>query len=248
MREHLDRADVRTLSPPGFGAPLPDGFGATWADYHDWLVAELEEIGRPVDLVGHDWGGGHVVGVAMRRPDLLRSWASDALGAYDPDYVWHALAQRWADPVHGEAAVDELMGGTRTRRTISMIVRGVRDGRVASAMAAAQGPEMGRAILGLYRSTAQPAMAQLGRNLQRAARRPGLCVLATHDEAVGTDAQRRRAAACAGADVAVVHAGHWWHVEAPEASAASLERFWRRIDLLSNTQVLAEAGAPRSNP
>lgn len=68
------------LSPPGFGAPAPDGWGATVEDYRDWLIAELAAIDSPVDLVGHDWGGGHVVTVAMTRPDLLRSWCTDVIG------------------------------------------------------------------------------------------------------------------------------------------------------------------------
>ena len=48
----LTRGDVLTLSPPGFGAPVPDGFGATTDEYVAWLAAELESIGEPVDLVG----------------------------------------------------------------------------------------------------------------------------------------------------------------------------------------------------
>jgi pimeloyl-ACP methyl ester carboxylesterase len=239
LLDHLDRPDVRLLSPPGFGAPLPGDFAPTIDGYHDWLVGELEAIGRPVDLVGHDMGGSRVVHVAMTRPDLLRSWASDTLGSFDPGYVWHPLAQQWADPVDGERAVAELMGGTRTRRTASMIVRGVRDGRVASAMAAAQGPEMGRAIVAFYRSSAQPAMAQLGRHLERASERPGLCILATRDVVVGTEVQRRRSAARARAAVVALDAGHWWHVEAPAASATALETFWRQVNLLNDTQGIA---------
>ena len=38
--------------------------------YRDWLIGELEAIGEPVDLVGHDWGGAHVV---RRRHDAARS-------------------------------------------------------------------------------------------------------------------------------------------------------------------------------
>ena len=49
----------------------------------------------------------------------------------------------------------------------------------ATSIAAAQGPEMGRAILQLYRSARQPAMAEAGRALEVAAARPGLSILAT---------------------------------------------------------------------
>src|SRR5215217_2331870 len=91
--EALGRDDVTCLSPPGFGASAPDGWGATRDDYQDWLVGALAELGDPVDLVGHDWGGGHVAGVAMTRPNLLRSWCIDVAGIFHPDYVWHDLAQ-----------------------------------------------------------------------------------------------------------------------------------------------------------
>lgn len=67
----LGRDDAVLLSPPGFGAPLPDGFGATFLEYRDWLEAELEKIDGPIDLVGHDWGGGHVVNLVMHRPELV---------------------------------------------------------------------------------------------------------------------------------------------------------------------------------
>ena len=85
----LGRDDLVRLSPPGFGAPLPDDFPATYLAYRDWLEAELEGFDQPVDVVGHDWGGGHVVNVVMHRPELVRSWASDAVGLFDLDYVWH---------------------------------------------------------------------------------------------------------------------------------------------------------------
>jgi pimeloyl-ACP methyl ester carboxylesterase len=74
------------LSPPGFGAPLPDDFSATYIAYRDWLEGELENFGEPVDVVGHDWGGGHVMNVVMHRPELVRSWVSDILGCFDPDF------------------------------------------------------------------------------------------------------------------------------------------------------------------
>jgi pimeloyl-ACP methyl ester carboxylesterase len=74
------RDDVVCLSPPGFGAPVPDGFGATFGAYRDWLVGELESIGEPVHLVGHDWGGGHVVNVALSP--AWRRWPSSRRTGY----------------------------------------------------------------------------------------------------------------------------------------------------------------------
>jgi pimeloyl-ACP methyl ester carboxylesterase len=222
----LGRDDVVCLSPPGFGAPLPDGFGATVDEYRDWLVGELEALDAPLDLVGHDWGGGHVVNVAMTRPDLLRSWATDIIGVFDPDYVWHPLAQIWQQDGPGEELVDRMMGGPLADRAARLGERGITP-TVAEQLAAAQGPEMGRAILALYRSAAQPAMAELGRSLESAAARPGLSILATGDDMVGSDEQRKRAAERAGARTVVLDGvGHWWMVQDPTRGAAVLREFW----------------------
>ena len=40
------------------------------------VVALIERIGGPVHLAGHDWGAAVGWTVAMRRPDLLRSWTA----------------------------------------------------------------------------------------------------------------------------------------------------------------------------
>jgi pimeloyl-ACP methyl ester carboxylesterase len=74
-------------------APVPGGFGASAAEYRDGLIGELEQLAAPVDRVGHDWGGGMAMQVAMTRPELLRSWVSDATGVFGPDHVRHDLAQ-----------------------------------------------------------------------------------------------------------------------------------------------------------
>ena len=225
---HL-RRDVVRLAPPGFGAPLPAGFGATMPEYGYWLVGELERIGEPVDLVGHDWGGAHVVNVAMARPDLLRSWVSDAIGIFDEDHVWHDLAQVWQQPGVGEDAIAQMLGGSPAGKVARLVSSGFPRG-VAERVAAGQDDDMGRAALALYRSAAQPAMAEAGRSLEAAAVRPGLALLASEDSFVGTDGQRRRAAARAGARVEVLDGlGHWWMVEDPQRSAAVLERFWATL-------------------
>jgi len=225
LRSELGRDDTVCLSPPGFGAPLPDGFGATVLEYRDWLAAELEAIGEPVDLVGHDWGGGHVVNVAMHRPDLLRSWVSDVVGLFDPDYVWHDLAQVWQTPVEGEKHVEGFMKGPRETRVGRNIGLGM-PADVAEAVVDAHGDEMGRAILSLYRSAAQPVIAELGKNLEAAAARPGLHIVATEDGYVGTEDMRARAGERAGArTVRLEGLGHWWMLQDPARGAAALEEF-----------------------
>ena len=225
----LGRTDVVRLSPPGFGSPLPDDFPATYVAYRDWLEGELEGISEPIDLVGHDWGGGHVVNVVTHRPELVRSWASDVVGIFDPDYVWHDLAQVWQTAGDGEQLVDTMLGGTVEDRAARWAGLGI-PSDIATSMAAAQGPEMGRAILLLYRSAAQPAIAEAGRALETAAAKPGLSILATEDTYVGSDAIRRRAAERAGARTEVLDGlGHWWMMEDPARGAAALTRFWATL-------------------
>jgi pimeloyl-ACP methyl ester carboxylesterase len=222
----LGRDDVLTLSPPGFGAPLPDGFDPTYLAYRDWLELELERIEGPIDLVGHDWGGGHVVNVVMHRPELVRSWASDIVGVFDPEYVWHDLAQIWQTPGAGEQHVAAMMSGTFEERIAAAAAMGVGP-EIAPAVVEAQNADMGAAILRLYRSAAQPVLAEAGVALGNAAARPGLAILATEDHFVGSDELRRRAADRAGARTEVLGGlGHWWMIEDPARGAEVLTRFW----------------------
>ena len=225
----LGRDDIVTLSPPGFGAPLPDGFDPTYLAYRDWLEQELEHIEGPIDLVGHDWGGGHVVNVVMHRPELVRSWVSDVVGVFDPEYVWHEAAQIWQTPGAGEEYVAAMLSGTPEERIAAVSAMGVGP-EIAPALVAAQNADMGAAILRLYRSAAQPVLAEAGVALENAAARPGLAVLATEDHFVGSDELRRRAADRAGARTEVLDGlGHWWMIEDPVRGAEVLTRFWATL-------------------
>lgn len=229
---HLSRGPVVRLAPPGFGAPVPAGFGATVLEYRDWLIRELEPIAAaegPVDLVGHDWGGGHVVNVATARPDLLRSWVSDVVGIFDPDYVWHELAQAWQQPGVGEQTVAGMLAAGPDARAERLSGFGMA-APVAERIAAAFDETMTDTILRLYRSAAQPIMAELGKDLEKAAARPGLALVPSEDHMVGTEEQRHRSAARAGARVEVLAGlGHWWMTQDPERGAAVLDRFWAEV-------------------
>ncbi len=226
LRSHLQREDVVALSPPGFGAPVPEDFGATSDDYVRWLAAELRQIAGPVDVVGHDWGGGHVIRLACAFPELIRSWVSDIAGCFHPDYVWHDMAQTWQTPGTGESAIERMLETPKWERAAGFASLGI-DAAAAQSMAAAADAGMGRCILALYRSAAQPAIAGWGNALAAAARRPGLVIIPTEDPYTGGEELARESAARAGAEVALLPGrGHWWMCEDPEGGADVLNEFF----------------------
>ncbi len=230
LRAELGRSDVVALSPPGFGAPVPDGFGAKSDDYVSWLAAELESITEPVDLVGHDWGGGHVARLACSRPDLLRSWTIDIAGCFDLEYVWHDAAQAWQTPEVGEQVVAQMVATPTAERAKQFEGMGMSED-AARRTAAAVNDDMGRCILALYRSAAQPAMTRWGEQLPKASERPGLVIVATEDHYTGGPVLARRSAERAGARVAILSGrGHWWMCEAPKEGAKVLNDFFDSLE------------------
>jgi pimeloyl-ACP methyl ester carboxylesterase len=225
----LRRDDVLTLSPPGFGAAIPDGFGATSDEYVAWLVGELETIGEPVDLVGHDWGANHAMRLACQRPDLLRSWCSDTAGAWAPDYEWHEVSRRFQTPGAGEAVIDSWLAMGASGRTVIFQPPGMA-ADVVQEMAEAIDEDMGRCILALYRSADAAAFREWRDALPAAAARPGLVMAPVGDRFGGTEAHYRWAAERAGAQVAVMDGlGHWWMLQDPATGANVLRGFWASI-------------------
>ncbi len=225
----LQRTDVVAPQLPGFGVPAPAGWGATKEEYVDWLIGLLEEIGEPVDLVGHDWGGGFVARVACLRPDLVRSWVCDVTGVIHADYVWHDLGQIWQTPGVGEQFFAESLAAPVQDRVNQYVAIGMtRD--VAEAVVAAGDAEMGRCVLALYRSASQPAMAEWGKDVEAAAARPGLALINTEDPFVGQQALGEEIGRRMGARVEIMEGmGHWWMLQDPGRSAEVLERFWAAV-------------------
>jgi len=220
------------LSPPGFGSPSPDGWGATRSEYRDWLVRELESVvetsGGPVDVIGHDWGAGHVFGLLSVRPELVRSWACDCTGLIHPDYVWHDMAQLWQTPDLGEQVVASMRAGTREERIAMMASLGMADD--AAADVADSIDSIATCILPLYRTGAQPVMAQLGEALAAADLPPGLAVDPSEDPYVGPPGRAAEMADRLSARHAPLEgAGHWWMCERPGESAETLLEFWNSL-------------------
>ena len=221
--EAWGRDDVVCLNLPGFGCDRPDGFGATKEEYLAWLAGELEAMDEPVHLVGHDWGGGLVGRLAMVRPDLVATWASDALGLFHPRYVWHHAAQVWQTPGEGEALIAAMLDIPLAERSAGFVALGIPE-PTATELAEAADAVMGECILALYRSATQPAMVEWGADAALAAVRPGLFLHATEDPYVGKGRGVLDTAASMGAEVAELEGlGHWWMLEDPARSAAVLE-------------------------
>src|SRR5664279_5388661 len=183
----LERTDVSCLHLPSFGRSAPDGWGATKEEYVDWLIGELEVLAAadgPVDLVGHDWGGILTLRAASLRPDLVRSWVSDASGGFHPDYVWHDLAQIWQAEGAGEGYFESFLATPFEDRVVLFESLGI-PRATAEQLVAAADAEMGRCVLALYRSAVQPAMAEWGRELDPARDLPGLSISAPLDPFMG---------------------------------------------------------------
>ena len=214
------------LTPPGFGAPTPAGWGGTMREYRDWLIAELSAIEGEIDLVGHDWGAGHVLGVLSERPDIVRTWATDCAGLLHADYQWHDMAQGWQAPELGEQMVagmvampdeqfvDAFSGLGMTREIAADVKSHIND-------------EMARCILALYRDAAQPAMVTVGKQFAAAKPKNGLVIIAEEDHFAGDERTMTEVANSVGADTAKLSGvGHWWMCQQPAVAADMLMKHW----------------------
>ena len=225
----LERDDLVALTPPGFGAPSPEGWSASRSEYVDWLTQELAAIDGPIDLVGHDWGGGHVLGYLLQNPESVRSWCVDLIGILHPDYVWHDAAQVWQTPGAGEENVAGMVAAP-TSDIAAMYEAFGMSTAVAADVAAWVNEDMAACVLGLYRDAAQPALAELGRNVELLTARPGLMINAEDDHYVGTDEMAQLTADRAGAHVVhLAGVGHWWMCQDPTLGARTLETFWAGV-------------------
>lgn len=226
MIAEMGRDDVVTLSPPGFGAAVPDGFEPTSDGYADWLIGELDRLDGPVDLVGHDWGGGHAMRAATKRPDLVRRMITDIAGTADLQYEWHEMAQVWQTPGDGEAFM-EAMEAMAIDERVEMLTTAGMTPAAARSCAEANGPTMGACILSLYRSAVQPRMTLWGDQFAALDHRPETLVVIAHDDHyTGGPDMARRVAQKWGASVAELDGvGHWWMMQDPPRAAATLTRF-----------------------
>ncbi|MFN3257545.1 MAG: alpha/beta fold hydrolase [Ilumatobacter sp.] len=223
--------EIVCLSPPGFGAPLPHDFEPVAESYRSWLADELDELrsgGDTVDLVGHDWGAGHVYGLLADRPDAVRSWAADIGGLLHPDYVWHDAAQAWQTPEVGEQVIDMMVTMPLDERVALFEGLGLPNS-MAAEMAPALDADMGRAVLALYRSAPEPELQALADRLAATTLSPGLIITAVDDAYVSADLAGPVAQRLGADELRLDGQGHWWMVSDPLGAAAGLLDFWSRL-------------------
>jgi pimeloyl-ACP methyl ester carboxylesterase len=194
-----------------------------------WLISELEMLAAqgPVDLIGHDWGGGFVVRVVSTRPDLVRSWVTDAAGIGDIDFEWHDFAKIWQTPGEGEKFFEDQLAASPDERGSVFEMFGVPHDQ-ATALAGWVDPVMAQCILDLYRS-AMHVGSEWGPDF-RDIPKPGLVIVPGDDPFLSLDGAKS-GARHAGASLAELEGiGHWWMLQDPARGAKVLEKFWSTLE------------------
>ena len=219
VREHLSRTDVIALALPGFDAPVPTDFRASKEGYVNWIVEKLQEIGEPVDLVGHDWGCILAIRVVSLRPDLIRSWAAGS-GPVSATYTWHPLARLWQTPGKGEEWFEQL----DAKAVVDFMGKAGLPGKAAEEAVSHIDQTMGRCVLELYRSA-----LEVGKEWQpdlQKVRTPGLVFWGKEDEACPLSFADELASDAHSEQVLRLDAGHWTIVERSAEVAKALEQHW----------------------
>ena len=227
IRKHLCRQDVVALALPGFNSPLPPNFDATKEEYANWIIRQLEDMGEPVDLVGHDWGCILTMRVASLRPDLIRSWAAGS-GPVSAKYEWHPLAKIWQTPGEGEKWFKEL---DPSAVTDFMAKAGL---PMENAMQAVShiDQRMADCILRLYRS-ALDVGSQWQPDLWKV-QAPGLVFWGEEDTACPVEFADELASDTQAGRVLKLNAGHWTIVERSAEVAHALEQHWTSVNDSAN--------------
>jgi pimeloyl-ACP methyl ester carboxylesterase len=164
-----------------------------------------------------------VVRVVSTRPELVRSWVTDAAGVGDAGFEWHDLAKIWQTPQAGEDFWEQQLAAPAQERAGVFQMFGV-PAEAALDLASQLSLTMTDCILDLYRSAVDVGR-QWGPDFA-AIPAPGLVIIPGEDPFLSV-APAARAAARAGArTVALDGLGHWWMLPEPARGAAVLREFW----------------------
>jgi pimeloyl-ACP methyl ester carboxylesterase len=169
---------------------------------------------REHSLVVHDWGALALI-AAQRAPQRIRRLVVINAVPLLPGYRWHRTARVWRTPVLGE-----LSNRIWTRRTLEL---GLRESRGDWSRPSPEFVDLiwdhldagtFRAVLRLYRSAPEDALAAAGRRLGTI-EAPALVVWGLRDRYLPAGFGRAWAGALPGAELLELpRAGHWpWREE-----------------------------------
>jgi pimeloyl-ACP methyl ester carboxylesterase len=206
----LERTGGLAPDLPGFGRSGKRGdLDFTMPGYDRFVEAFLAHVEvERVRLVVHDWG---VVGLlwAQRFPEHVERLVILNSVPLLPGYRWHRFARLWRTPLVGEVAIGLTTRGVARRLVPAAVVE-------QAWQHFDQGTQ--RAILRLYRSSPEDALARAGLDLGRLDC-PALVVWGDRDPYIPQRFAEAYADALGG-EVEVRHlpdAGHWaWH-DRPDA-------------------------------
>jgi pimeloyl-ACP methyl ester carboxylesterase len=225
----LGRAGRRALAIdlPDFGETIAaPGFEHSVEGYAGFLERALESLGvERADLVLHDFGGPIGLLWAAEHPEAFASLTLIGTGVL-PGYRWHRLARIWRTPVLGE-----LFQAIATRRCFRALLdryepRGLPRPFV-DAMYDHYDRRTRRAVLDLYRATADPSSAGVGLSPLIVPRNvPSLVIWGEHDAYIPAKYASRQRDAFPCAEIHVLpESGHWPFADAPDTVERLLLEF-----------------------
>jgi pimeloyl-ACP methyl ester carboxylesterase len=214
----LERTGGVAPDLPGFGrSDKPAHFPYSIEGYDRFLEAFSASLGlERFSLVVHDWGGA-ALAFAQRFPDRIERLVVFSCVPLLPGYRWHRIARIWRTPLLGE-----LFMGFSTRWGFKYLSReaNVSPGPLPDEFIDAFWPHFDhgtqRAILKLYRSAPEEALARAGRRLGEL-RCPALILWSTKDPYIPAEFGQAYAEALGDeARLEMVEAGHWPWLDRPE--------------------------------
>ncbi|MGH2923780.1 MAG: alpha/beta fold hydrolase [Solirubrobacterales bacterium] len=212
------RGPALALDLPGFGRserPDPARFDYGFHRYALFLDRFLDELGvGGHSLVAHDWGGLALI-AAQRRPERVRRLVLTNCVPLLPGYRWHRLARTWRT-----RGLGEISNRLWTRRLLAL---GLREARGDWSPFPPEFVDMiwdhldagtFGAILRLYRSADESALARAGEGLGRI-EAPALVIWSGRDRYLPARFGRAYADALGNAElIELPRAGHWsWRDE-----------------------------------
>jgi pimeloyl-ACP methyl ester carboxylesterase len=214
----LERTGGVAPDLPGFGeSAKPGDFDYSIEGYGRFIERLCQAQGlERLSLVVHDWGA---VGLAFaqRFPERIERLVLFSSVPFLPGYRWHRIARIWRRPLLGELLMG--FGSKRAFRRLSAeatIEPGPLPDWFIDQAWAHYDHGTQRAILKLYRSAPEDALARAGERLGEL-RCPALVLWPTRDPYIPEKFGPAYADALGGpAELELVEAGHWSWLDRPE--------------------------------